>query len=83
MVFTAKIPHPACIKIDVEGTEARLLKGARGILPRYRPVVFLATHSKELYGECSAFLRSLNYELEPIPGVSAQWNDEILARWRC
>jgi hypothetical protein len=31
---------------------------------------------------CSALLRSLGYDVQPLSGVSAEWADEILAVWR-
>jgi FkbM family methyltransferase len=83
MVMTGKIPPPAYIKVDVEGAEARLLAGARKVLSAYHPVVFLATHSEELYRECTLLLRSLNYELQPIAAAGPKQRDELVAKATC
>ena len=49
---------PDCIKIDVEGGEAAVLRGARQVLKNYRPIVFVATHSPEVHKECIEILNS-------------------------
>ena len=45
----AKNLHPDVIKIDVEGAEINVLKGARKIISRYKPKIIISTHPKELY----------------------------------
>jgi len=57
---------PNVIKIDVEGEELNVLKGAKNLLEKYKPTIFLSTHSQELYEKCSVFLKSLNYEIHTI-----------------
>lgn len=57
---------PNIIKIDVEGAEMLVLKGAINILKQYKPRIFLSTHSVELEKECLDFLKSLGYQLELI-----------------
>ena len=39
---------PDIIKIDVEGSETAVIKGARETLNLYKPIVFLSVHPKEL-----------------------------------
>lgn len=65
------------VKIDVEGGELDVLKGARATLQKHRPVVLLATHSRALRGDCARFLESLEYEMHLIDGSSDP--DEWLA----
>src|SRR5262245_34954127 len=45
---------PDVIKIDVEGGEARVLRGARGVLQAFRPTLFLATHGSQVHDDCCA-----------------------------
>lgn len=39
---------PEVIKIDVEGAEIEVLKGAKNVLKRYRPIIILSVHPKHL-----------------------------------
>ena len=40
--------EPEIIKIDVEGAEYSVLQGAKNIITRYKPVIFLSLHPVEL-----------------------------------
>jgi len=64
--FISKNLIPSVIKIDVEGEELNVLRGAKNLLEKYKPTIFLSTHSQELYEKCSVFLKSLNYEIHTI-----------------
>jgi FkbM family methyltransferase len=57
---------PDLIKIDVEGAELAVLKGAHATLRKARPKVLLEVHSDELLSSCVAFLRELGYKFEPV-----------------
>ncbi|HUQ95868.1 MAG TPA: FkbM family methyltransferase [Bryobacteraceae bacterium] len=41
---------PDCLKIDVEGSECLVLRGARRLLERHRPALVLETHGLEING---------------------------------
>jgi FkbM family methyltransferase len=72
-------PAPEVMKIDVEGAEMRVLRGAEHILCELQPLIFLATHSATLQQECRTFLSSLGYALVPIGSPSLETNDELIA----
>jgi FkbM family methyltransferase len=58
---------PTILKIDVEGAELDVLKGAVNTLATYKPNILLATHNCHLPGikeECVSFLKNLGYVLE-------------------
>lgn len=58
---------PTIIKIDVEGAEYDVLKGAILTLEQYRPYILLATHDCHLPGvqeNCVHFLQELGYHLK-------------------
>ena len=53
--------EPDLVKIDVEGAEASVLRGARGILAGRRPGVIVEVHSPELEHECGELLVEHGY----------------------
>ncbi len=79
LVFEEGLPCPDAIKIDVEGAELLVLSGAKTLLARRHPTLFLATHGAAVHNECCTFLRSLGYRLSPITGHSIEATDELLA----
>lgn len=76
---TGQLPKPDVIKMDVEGAEAAVLRGARQILQQHRPIIFLATHGAAIREECFDLLQELNYSLTPIDERPLAATDEILA----
>lgn len=66
MIAAGEIEPPALMKIDVEGAEAMVLRGARETIRRYRPVIFAEVHSSALLGECRALLEADGYLVELI-----------------
>ena len=70
---------PDVVKIDVEGAELRVLHGARHLLERARPRIFLSTHSAELRSGCLAFLDRLGYVCRPLDAASEEEAYEFVA----
>jgi FkbM family methyltransferase len=58
-------PTPQVIKIDVEGAEAAVLRGAARLLAHARPVVLLAGHGWAQQHKCEEILAELNYRTVP------------------
>jgi FkbM family methyltransferase len=77
------LPDPALLKIDVEGTEDRVLEGARELLRRAHPVLVLALHGTAQKTHCFGILRSLGYRVTGLGGKSitgsAGMPDEVIA----
>lgn len=70
---------PNVMKIDVEGAELQVLKGATDVLASGRPVIFLATHGEDVHRACCSFLRDFGYSLTPLDGETIGGAHEILA----
>jgi FkbM family methyltransferase len=64
-------PVPRVIKIDVEGAEADVLRGAKRVLREARPMVLLSTHSTALRHECIGILAEAGYGVRPMGGDPA------------
>lgn len=79
LVSQGKIPPPDFIKIDVEGSELLVLRGAKSMLTHYYPTIFLATHGTNVHKECCDFLESIGYKLQSINKKDIKETDEILA----
>lgn len=52
---------PSLIKIDVEGGELSVLKGANELLMNQKPTILLSTHGESRRVDCFAFLRNIGY----------------------
>jgi len=52
---------PDVLKVDVEGGEEQVLKGAAQTLATARPFVLLGVHSEALRVSCTSYLRGLDY----------------------
>ncbi|HEX2166776.1 MAG TPA: FkbM family methyltransferase [Longimicrobiales bacterium] len=70
--------RPGFIKIDVEGAELHVLRGAAENIEAHHPVIFLSTHGPQVHSECLAWLRERNYALHPIAGADLQTASEVL-----
>jgi FkbM family methyltransferase len=66
LVDSGALPPPTFLKIDVEGGEMAVLRGAKNVIEKQRPRMILATHGDEIDAECRALLREWNYDLQDI-----------------
>jgi hypothetical protein len=74
-----QIPVPDFIRMDIGGAEFAALCGAKALLSRAHPTIFLTTHGESLQRECCAFLELLGYRLEPVDGKPLEASREIVA----
>jgi FkbM family methyltransferase len=68
LVDAGVIPPPDLVKIDVEGAEAAVLEGARGLLQRTRAIWFVALHGAAATAQTETVLRGLDYRLFRLDG---------------
>ncbi len=78
LISQGKIQPPDFMKLDVEGGELLVLRGAKITLPASEPDIFLATHGKQVHLQCCELLRLVGYELRSVDG--REESDELLAQ---
>ena len=64
MIESGELPIPQFLKIDVEGAELLVLKGAERLLRRHHPTLVLSTHSADLDRACLQRLSDFGYDVE-------------------
>jgi len=79
LVNNGELKPPDVIKIDVEGEELGVLRGAGQVLARFHPKLFLATHGPGVHQDCCEFLTGMGYRLTPIGHENLGESDELLA----
>ena len=76
----ANLPPADFIKIDVEGAELAVLKGAAKLLREHRPILFVALDGRATRRDCLGLLDSLGYQSFTLDGRPAAGEpDEIFA----
>lgn len=74
--------EPHVVKVDVEGAEIDLLRGARRLLEEVRPILFMAVHSVSLFEDLKKLLPAIGYEATPLDGTKSParqyWEEVIL-----
>jgi len=66
LIRDERIAPPNYIKMDIEGAEFHALLGARQCFEHHKPVLFLATHGRDIHKKCFELLQSWDYEIETI-----------------
>jgi FkbM family methyltransferase len=66
-------PEVSVVKIDVEGAEAGVIRGASALLERDRPVLMLEANTASDLAELTSLLRPYRYSEQPMDGFMP-WN---------
>jgi len=69
LVAEGLLPPPNVIKIDVEGAELLVLRGALHVLRQNRPDLLIEAHSSDLARACTNLLESLGYRISVLEKV--------------
>lgn len=80
LLHRGELPPPDLMKVDVEGAEASVFRGAQRLISRYRPVIFLATHGTAARAECLDLLAAHGYSVDGVDGPLRDDDDEMIAR---
>jgi len=78
LLAACEIEAPHVIKIDVEGAEADVLRGALRAMERH-PMIFLATHSEKVHRACLELLATSGYRVAALDGGPPEGTDEVVA----
>jgi hypothetical protein len=84
-VLAGPLPVPDFLKIDVEGAEMSVLRGAQTILSQRHPEIFLDTHDflgaefSSLHSKCCRFLAELGYRIELIGSPRPEYARDVHA----
>jgi len=78
LLAAGEVEAPDVIKIDVEGAEADVLRGACGAMEK-RPLVFLATHGETAHRACLELLATSGYKVSALDGGPPEGTDEVVA----
>jgi FkbM family methyltransferase len=76
--FTETHPPPDFLKIDVEGEEVNVLRGARKILETKRSIIWCELHSAELGRDVLAILSEYGYRVTTLSGEGFQVTGPIV-----
>jgi FkbM family methyltransferase len=63
---------PDLVKIDVEGADMLVLRGAREMLERHHPVVIMELHTQDIAPEYETFMNDLGYAHYELNGQAIQ-----------
>jgi FkbM family methyltransferase len=78
LLAAGEVEVPDVIKIDVEGAEGGVLRGACTAMQN-RPMVFLATHGEMVHRACIDLLRANGYTIRALDGGPPDGTDEVVA----
>ncbi len=77
---SGELPRVDVLKVDVEGGELGVLRGAATILERQRPRLVLATHGPT-HEPCLQLLAELGYRYRILASTGHSGETEIVASW--
>lgn len=80
MLEKGKLRPPDYMKVDVEGAEFEVLSGARHILEKHRPVLFLDTHNRQAHQATVSLLKAAGYRFDVLDGKPMPESKEFIAK---
>lgn len=79
LLESSEIELPNLIKIDVEGTESKVLEGAQKLLQASKPDLLIAIHGSDQLTLCEQKLDSLGYRITSLGDIEPGIHFDILA----
>lgn len=78
LITKGTIPIPDMIKIDVEGAESLVLKGAKELMKKKKTILFISLHGDKQKQQCLELLKSNGYDIYTLNGNKVS-NENILS----
>lgn len=80
LLAAGEIFPPDIIKVDVEGAEHAVFRGAQKLVEQFQPLIFLDTHGREVHDQTVQFLTDKGYGIEILDGRPLAESKELIAR---
>lgn len=80
LVASGRVPPPDLVKIDVEGAETAVLRGAESVLRSAAPTLMISTHGAGEREASLELLRAYGYGVLPLTSSRTADDDVFLAR---
>jgi FkbM family methyltransferase len=80
LLAAGEIVPPDVLKVDVEGAEFAVFKGAQKLVEKFRPLIFLDTHGRDVHDLTVQFLTGYGYNIEILDGRTLTESKEMIAR---
>jgi FkbM family methyltransferase len=77
LVDGGRVPPPDVMKIDVEGAELDVLRGASRLIDAHRPRMLIATHYVRVHADVIAFLEGRGYAVEVLQAPTPMKNSDM------
>ena len=81
--FAREHAPPDLVKIDVEGAEARVLEGSRGLIAQRRTAFLVEIHGDQTVRHVARYLAGAGYRLSDIAGRIVEETDRIHHLFAC
>lgn len=79
LIYDKGYPAPGVIKMNVEGAEYAVLKGARRLLLEKKLILLLSTHGPKVREQCLGLLADLGYSIQPLDaGIPAEASEFLV-----
>lgn len=79
LLATGSITPPDTMKVDVEGAEYAVVRGAQRLIDQFRPTIFLDTHGRDVHDLTLSFLAGYGYHFEILDGRPLAEAKELIA----
>ncbi len=78
LIERSVLPPPDLVKMDVEGSESRVLRGAARLLSQRRAIWLVVLHGQQQWQECRKILHEHGYSIFRIDGMQVATASEMV-----